>query len=201
MQRTNQTPIPLQYDLLDNMAHGDSQMKSIFDSIHFLIMYASQDASSLFWRMAINFNTFGTVAPFDINCKCAFSKKPRKFKKLQKFWDEKFRRAKEDPNDILCVYSNSEQGCHAFGLPDGLGCRYKHYIFVEKEDVGDEEHLSEIQDVDNSREGLKGKEDGGEIKESKDEVSEFRDIKDNEDKSRARAWQSRKHVKKKKNRF
>ena len=211
------------YNLLDTLGHGDSQMKSIFDSLHFLIMYASQDATSLFWRMAINFNTFGTVAPFDINCKCAFSKKPRKFKQLLKFWDGKFKRAKEDLNDILCVYSNSEQGCHAFGLPDGLGCRYKHYIFVEKEDAVDEEHLSEIQDVDKSREDLENKEDGGENKEStedggenkeskedggegkesKDEVQEFRDIKDNEDKSRSRtrAWQSKKHVKKKKNRF
>ena len=43
-----------------------------------------------------------------------------------------FSRAKADIKDVQCMYSDEEQGCHAFGLPGDLGCRYKHDILAEK---------------------------------------------------------------------
>ena len=115
-------------------------MESIFDNeefkngggLHLLVDYAMDPG--LFWGMALNFNTFGTVGPFDPKCHCKFPKMPLSYKKLKKQWDKVFSRAKEDISDVQCMFADTKEGCHSFGLPGDLGCKFKHDILVEKEE-------------------------------------------------------------------
>ena len=54
------------------------------------------------------------------------------YKKLQKKWNKIFSRAKEDIKDVQCMFADTKEGCHSFGLPGDLGCKFKHDILAEK---------------------------------------------------------------------
>ena len=87
-----------------------------------------------FWMMVLNHNTFGTVAPLNLGCGCKFSKMPTKWLRLRRDIDKMFSRAKADVKDVQCMFADVEEyGCHAFGLPGDLGCKFKHDILAEKE--------------------------------------------------------------------
>ena len=60
--------------------------------LHYLVDFEMD--SNFFWGMALNFNTFGTVAPFHTECSCNFPKMPPKYKQLRRRWDSMFNRAK-----------------------------------------------------------------------------------------------------------
>uniref|UniRef100_A0A7M5XIV9 MYND-type domain-containing protein n=1 Tax=Clytia hemisphaerica TaxID=252671 RepID=A0A7M5XIV9_9CNID len=81
------------------------------------------ESPGVFWAMIMNFNTFGTVAPFHANCNCSISKLPKKQKKLISKWDMIFKRAKEDEFDVQCMFSDTPVGCHNFGE-----CPFKHEV-------------------------------------------------------------------------
>ena len=87
----------------------------------------------LFWFMAINFKTFGTVA---LHSKCHCNEngdgelKP-KWKQLRKRWDKVFERAEMDLEDVQCMFADSREGCHNF-REEG-GCPYKHNVEVKRE--------------------------------------------------------------------
>ena len=154
---------------LEDSAHSSSptscslymMMENILDQdgfkngggLHHLVDYTIEPG--LFWGMALNFNTFGTVAPFDPNCHCKFPKMPLKYKKMQKQWDKIFSRAREDIKDVQCMFADTEVGCHSFGLPGPLGCKFKHDILVEKEEepkpVDVEKYEEERDDVDEKK--------------------------------------------------
>ena len=145
--------------------------------LHHLVDYSMDPG--LFWGMALNFNTFGTVAPFDPNCHCKFPKMPLNYKKLKKQWDKIFFRAKEDINDIQCMFADTEEGCHSFGLPGQLGCKFKHDIQVEKEE--ESEDPVELVDVENF------------------EIEEKRDVDEkNNGEEKKPVWQKKQTKKKKK---
>jgi len=86
----------------------------------------------IFWGMIINFNTFGTVAPYHGPCDCNPSnvkaQMPPEWRELRKKWNKILKRAKDDINDMQCMFSDSEEGCHNFS-----DCPYKHDIEVKKE--------------------------------------------------------------------
>ena len=86
-----------------------------------------------FWMMVLNYNTFGIVAPLNQGCGCNFQKMPTKWLRLRRDIDKMFSRAKADIRDVQCRYADEEEyGCHAFGLPGDLGCKFKHDILVEE---------------------------------------------------------------------
>eukprot|EP00092_Neocalanus_flemingeri_P036035 GFUD01039235.1.p1 GENE.GFUD01039235.1~~GFUD01039235.1.p1 ORF type:complete len:447 (-),score=102.38 GFUD01039235.1:61-1401(-) len=85
-----------------------------------------------FWGMVLNFNMFGTVAPFNTACYCKFPKMPPKYKEMRKKWDKMFSRAKACFTDVQCMFANTTTGCHSFGLQGEAGCRFKHDIAVKK---------------------------------------------------------------------
>lgn len=143
--------------------------------MHYLVDYTMDPG--LFWGMALNFNTFGTVAPFDPNCNCKFPKMPLNYKKLKKQWDKIFFRAKEDINDVQCMFADTKEGCHSFGLPTGLGCKFKHDILVEAEEEPKES-----------------------VGVEKFEEEEKRDVGVNQSEDGKRVWQKKK-TKKKRNNF
>ena len=99
--------------------------------LHYLVSY--QMDPNFFWGMAMNFNTFGTVAPFHTDCDCRFPKMPPKYKSLRKSWDLMFRRARDNLTDVQCMFADQAEGCHSYGLPGDLGCRYRHEVTVERE--------------------------------------------------------------------
>ena len=76
--------------------------------------------------MLINFNTFGTVAKFNTKCDCNYQKMPYKIKQILNYWNDAFERAKNDIDDVQCVFSSSQEGCHGFGLKGCSGCNFKH---------------------------------------------------------------------------
>ena len=84
-----------------------------------------------FWYMLINFNTFGTVAPFHAPCHCNPSNTggmmPPLWNQLRKKWDKIFQRAKENATDVQCMFSSTPFGCHNF-----QDCSYKHDIEIKK---------------------------------------------------------------------
>ena len=88
--------------------------------------YLTCKSPRIFWAMAINFNTFGNVAPFNPDCLCKYNKIPPKWKELRKKWNKIFQRAKDDENDIQCMFSDTPIGCHAYKN----GCLYKHHVYV-----------------------------------------------------------------------
>ena len=85
----------------------------------------------IFWGMALNFKTFGTVAPFHPNCHCEFPKMPQNYKKIQKSWDKVFKRARAEITDVQCMFSDTSSGCHSFNLSGSDKCKFKHDIEVE----------------------------------------------------------------------
>ena len=105
--------------------------------LHSLIEYEMDP--NFFWGMAMNFNTFGTVAPFHTDCSCNFPKMPPKYKSLRKKWDVMFSRAKEDIKDVQCMFADQSEGCHSFGLPGELACSYKHQVLAERDNTENEE--------------------------------------------------------------
>jgi len=98
--------------------------------LHFLVS-SGKGGEETFWYMLINFNTFGTVAPFQGPCHCnpnnVKGQMPIQLQELVKKWDNIFKRAKADLNDIQCMFSNSKEGCHNF-----KDCPYKHDIEVKE---------------------------------------------------------------------
>jgi hypothetical protein len=104
------------YFAMEMLFDDDQGFKN--SGLHYLVDYA--DDPNMFWGMALNFNTFGTVAPFNPNCHCNYPKMPPKYKKLQKQWDKMFSRAKADINDVQCMFADTTEGCHSFGLPGDL---------------------------------------------------------------------------------
>ena len=91
--------------------------------LHYLS--GSLEDPGLFWGMVINFNTFGTVAPFHSNCHCNMQRLPKKQRKMRNKWDKIFQRAKQDPLDVQCMFSEIPVGCLSFDR-----CPYKHDIEV-----------------------------------------------------------------------
>ena len=85
---------------------------------------------NFFWGMVLNYNTFGTVAPFHTKCHCKFPKMPPKYKQMQKKWDARFARAKACITDVQCMFADTETGCHRAGLDGDSGCKFKHDIEV-----------------------------------------------------------------------
>jgi len=100
--------------------------------LHYLAGSGDKGASETFWYMLINFNTFGTVAPYKGPCHCnpnnVKGKMPLERRKLKKKWDRIFKRAKADFKDVQCMFSDTEEGCHNF-----KECPYKHDVEVEEE--------------------------------------------------------------------
>lgn len=98
--------------------------------LHYLA--GSYQEIEIFWFMLINFNTFGTVAPHYGPCTCnpknVKAQMPPERRELRKKWNKFFKRAKADINDVQCMYSNSEEGCHNYN-----NCPYKHDVEVKKE--------------------------------------------------------------------
>ena len=84
-----------------------------------------------FWYMLINFNTFGTVAPFHAPCHCnpgnTEGQMPPLWRQLRRRWDKLFQRAKESARDVQCMFSSTPEGCH--NVDD---CRFKHEVEVKK---------------------------------------------------------------------
>ena len=148
---------------LEDSDHGSSpascslfmMMEHIFEEdgfkngggLHYLVDFAETDEPGLFWGMALNFNTFGTVAPFDVSCYCNFPKMPPAYRKMKKQWDKIFSRAKADIKDVQCMFTDTKEGCHSYGLPGNLGCKFKHDIRSEKEE---ETEVEKANDEDKS---------------------------------------------------
>merc|ERR1711879_695032 len=59
-------------------------------------------------------------------------KMPPNWKKMQKQWDKMFSRADADIHDVQCMFADTREGCHSFGLPGDRGCKFKHDILVEE---------------------------------------------------------------------
>ena len=99
--------------------------------LHYMASMEDQAGTETFWYMLINFNTFGTVAPFHAPCHCNPSNKdgqmPPKQKKLRSKWDKRFLRAKADPHDVQCMFADTRAGCHNFN-----NCPFKHDVEVTK---------------------------------------------------------------------
>ena len=102
-----------------------------FSNRSLTLLASSQE--ELFWFMAINFKTFGTVAPYS-KCHCnerTEGKLKPKWKQLSKRWDKAFKRAQMDLEDLQCMFADSSEGCHNF-REEG-GCPYKHQVEVKRE--------------------------------------------------------------------
>jgi len=96
--------------------------------LHYLVLDESDPG--MFWGMALNFNTFGTVGPFSTKCHCNFPKMPPSYKKMRKQWDKIFSRAKASSLDVQCMFADTPFGCHSFGLEGDAGCKFNHDISV-----------------------------------------------------------------------
>ena len=100
--------------------------------LHYMASMEDKAGTETFWYMLINFNTFGTVAPFHAPCHCNPSNKdghmPPKQKKLRSRWDKRFIRAKANPHDVQCMFADTQAGCHNFD-----NCPFKHDVEVTKE--------------------------------------------------------------------
>jgi len=96
--------------------------------LHYLAGY------QIFWFMLINFNTYGTVAPFYGPCICnpknVKAQMPPELRELRKKWNKMFMRAKADINDVQCMYCgiHTRDDCHNFE-----NCPYKHDVEWKKE--------------------------------------------------------------------
>ena len=139
-----------------------------------------QNLSSPFWSMALNFNTFGTVAPFSLHCRCSFPKQPPKYRAIQKKWDKIFNRAKADPMDVQCMWADKSFGCHAYSLPGDLRCKFKH------------DKLTNIQDLHEDR--------SINIKDKEENFEEQISVREDHEK-KTKTWQRKKTTKKKNRRF
>ena len=90
--------------------------------LHYLAGMEEDGLEETFWYMLINFNTFQTVAPYKGPCHCELVLS-EKWLKLRRSWDEKFARAKADPNDVQCMFASTKEGCQ-----NKKGCLFKHNI-------------------------------------------------------------------------
>ena len=115
--------------------------------LHYLVDFAETHEAGLFWGMALNFTTFGTVAPFDSSCYCNFPKMPPAYKKMKRQWDNAFARAKADIKDVQCMFTDSKEGCHLYGLPGELGCKFKHDTMTELKEEEEENNEEEKEEV------------------------------------------------------
>ena len=99
--------------------------------LHYMASMEDKAGTETFWYMLINFNTFGTVAPFHAPCHCNSSNKegqmPPKKRKLRSRWDKMFLRAKANPHDVQCMFADTQVGCHNFDK-----CPFKHDVEVTK---------------------------------------------------------------------
>jgi hypothetical protein len=142
---------------LETSAHGNGEPTScglymtlevVFENekkykeggLHFLVLDASDPG--MFWGMALNYNTFGTVGPFSTKCHCNFPKIPPSYKMMRKQWDKIFSRAKALSLDVQCMFARTPSGCHSFGLEGDAGCKFKHdksvKIYKENESIDEE---------------------------------------------------------------
>ena len=157
----------------------------------------------IFWGMVLNYNTFGTVAPFNPICAHKFPKMPSKWRRVRKCWDEKFSRAKTDIQDVQCMFADiiadTEEGCHAFGLPGDDGCKFKHDMLVAKEKKKKKvKESGSAQDVNGNpeEEEKKNEASGSSRNEKKPDEKKEDGVKDK------RPWQKKKKTgSKKKNKF
>ena len=122
--------IPTACDMFFYMEVMEEKMKQ--GGLHYMASAEVLDSGhETFWYMLINFNTFGTVAPFHAPCRCNPSNKegqmPPKLRELRSRWDEMFIRAKADPHDVQCMFADTQVGCHNFGK-----CPFKHDVEVTK---------------------------------------------------------------------
>jgi len=122
--------IPTACDMFLYMEMMEENMKQ--GGLHYMASAEVLDGGhETFWYMLINFNTFGTVAPFHAPCRCNPSNKegqmPPKLRELRSRWDEMFIRAKADPHDVQCMFADTQVGCHNFGK-----CPFKHDVEVTK---------------------------------------------------------------------
>lgn len=118
--------------------------------------YLAGSGDDTFWYMLINFNTFGTVAPFNGGCHCnpgnVKGQMPPKLRALRKKWDRIFKRAKADKRDVQCMYTETEEGCHNYN-----DCPYKHDIETEEEQEGQGQELKETEEEKTKRKQKKKK--------------------------------------------
>ena len=77
---------------------------------------------------------------------------------MKRQWDNAFARAKADIKDVQCMFTDSKEGCHSFGLPGELGCKFKHDTMTE---------LKEEKEEDNEEEKEEGREEEKEKEEEK----------------------------------
>ena len=99
--------------------------------LHYMVASMEDGCAATFCYMLINFNTFGTVAPFHAPCHCNPSNKegqmPPYQRKLRSRWDKMFIRAKANPHDVQCMFADTQVGCHNFDK-----CPFKHDVEVTK---------------------------------------------------------------------
>jgi len=116
--------------LLDLMEHFLSNEECTKGVLHYII--ADCDILNHVMTMLINFKTYGTVAPFygpcDCNPKNVKAQMSPERRELRKKWNKMFKRATADINDVQCMFSDSEEGCHNYE-----NCRFKHDVYVKKE--------------------------------------------------------------------
>ena len=151
-------------NFLNHHAHSHSNQPSACALLEMLMMFKGQglelhnlvyesthennlvgytyNCNGTIWGMALNFNTFGTVAPFHPDCRCNYAKMPSKWRRERKHWDEIFSRAKADIKDVQCMDADTKAGCHAFGLAGDLGCQFKHDILVKEEMKGESDEAN-----------------------------------------------------------
>merc|ERR1711872_1078236 len=117
------------YMTIELVLEGEAEYKE--GGLHYLAL--DNMDPGMFWGMALNFNTFGTVAPFTTKCHCNFPKMPPSYKKLKKQWDKIFTRAKKSGLDVQCMFADTPIGCHSFGLDGEEGCKFKHDVSVKND--------------------------------------------------------------------
>ena len=67
---------------------------------------------------------------------------------MQRQWDNAFARAKADIKDVQCMFTDSKEGCHSYGLPGELGCKFKHDIMAELEEAKEEKKEEKVKEED-----------------------------------------------------
>lgn len=127
-EHTNGEPSSCSFFMTMEMCLEEKKYKE--GGLHYLAVDDSDPGN--FWGMVLNFNTFGTVAPFHTNCCCNFPKMPPLYKKMRKNWDKIFSRAKTSSSDVQCMFADTPFGCHSYGLEGDAGCKFKHDIAVKK---------------------------------------------------------------------
>ena len=119
--------IPTACDTFLYMEMMDEKVKQ--GGLHYMASMEDVAGTETFWYMLINFNTFGTVAPFHAPCHCNPSNKdgqmPPKKGRLRRRWDKMFKRAKANPHDVQCMFADTEIGCQNFS-----NCPFKHDVEV-----------------------------------------------------------------------